>query len=613
VGVDFVADNDNFIRRTKQAGNQVKSFEAKTTKGLAKVDRAFGKTNKMASAFGKKMKAAIGVAAVTGLAYGIVRMTKAAVEFGDSIDKASKVAGISAVRLQELRYAAEQSGVKVRELDEGVRRFTRRLGAAQRGEGFVAGFTSLIGDPQQFAQAEDALNAAIVAIANLENQQQRAQAASIVFGDDAGPKLALLMGQGTDAIDAMTQKAHDLGLILSNEAVANAAAAGDAIATLTQQFKIATAEAILQNADALAQLTEMIAASIPTVIEGIKKWGEFFGLFDNTFERQMDANAKRMAEIRRILDPDRFGPKPFPALANQLRAELEHLDNENRRLKDEITMRDAKIRERQQAAAVTTLTGTTVEGTAPVKTDPLDALAESIKREIESPLDTYNRKLQELQELKAAGKITTEELTKAEALYGEQLQTQLAALAEAPDAFDKYIESLGATEEAMQGLAIDTMRGFEDALVDVIMGAEKAGEAFKAFAKTVIAEMIRIATQQLIIKPLMSLFGFGGGGMGFATGGSFIVPGSGGPDSQFVGFMATPGEEVAVRTPGQQRMASEGGAGAVIIEMHNHFDVGLESVDERIAQATPIIAEEAQQAVYQAVARGGQARRIFNS
>jgi hypothetical protein len=39
----------------------------------------------------------------------------------------------------------------------------------------------------------------------------------------------------------------------------------------------------------------------------------------------------------------------------------------------------------------------------------------------------------------------------------------------------------------------------------------------------------------------------------FATGGSFLVPGSGGTDSQFVGFMATPGEKVSVDTPGQQK------------------------------------------------------------
>ena len=39
--------------------------------------------------------------------------------------------------------------------------------------------------------------------------------------------------------------------------------------------------------------------------------------------------------------------------------------------------------------------------------------------------------------------------------------------------------------------------------------------------------------------------------LGFQEGGSFIVGGSGGPDSQLVSFMATPGEPVTVGTPGQ--------------------------------------------------------------
>lgn len=42
-------------------------------------------------------------------------------------------------------------------------------------------------------------------------------------------------------------------------------------------------------------------------------------------------------------------------------------------------------------------------------------------------------------------------------------------------------------------------------------------------------------------------------GPGFASGGSFTVPGSGGTDSQLVRFKASPGERVTVQTPGQQQ------------------------------------------------------------
>jgi hypothetical protein len=46
------------------------------------------------------------------------------------------------------------------------------------------------------------------------------------------------------------------------------------------------------------------------------------------------------------------------------------------------------------------------------------------------------------------------------------------------------------------------------------------------------------------------LFGTGVRASGFQRGGAFTVPGSGGPDSQPVSFMATPGERVSVTRPG---------------------------------------------------------------
>lgn len=53
-----------------------------------------------------------------------------------------------------------------------------------------------------------------------------------------------------------------------------------------------------------------------------------------------------------------------------------------------------------------------------------------------------------------------------------------------------------------------------------------------------------------------------GNGPGFATGGSFMVGGSGGVDSQTVAFRATPGEQVAVSTPQQVRKGDPNAAGS---------------------------------------------------
>lgn len=62
---------------------------------------------------------------------------------------------------------------------------------------------------------------------------------------------------------------------------------------------------------------------------------------------------------------------------------------------------------------------------------------------------------------------------------------------------------------------------------------------------------------------------------GFQHGGSFVVPGSGGPDSQLVAFRATPGERVDVSRRG------EGGGRPVQVNQTVNFSVS--AIDGRDA------------------------------
>jgi hypothetical protein len=69
------------------------------------------------------------------------------------------------------------------------------------------------------------------------------------------------------------------------------------------------------------------------------------------------------------------------------------------------------------------------------------------------------------------------------------------------------------------------------------------------------------------------------GTRGYADGGSFMVGGTGGTDSQLVRFMASPDERVTVETPAQQRAARQanqargGGGGHTINISINAKDV----------------------------------------
>lgn len=67
--------------------------------------------------------------------------------------------------------------------------------------------------------------------------------------------------------------------------------------------------------------------------------------------------------------------------------------------------------------------------------------------------------------------------------------------------------------DQVEGIAIDGLRNLNDQLVDAILNAESLGDVFSNVAKSIVADLLRIAIQQAVIKPLAeNLFGAGGGG-----------------------------------------------------------------------------------------------------
>ncbi len=97
---------------------------------------------------------------------------------------------------------------------------------------------------------------------------------------------------------------------------------------------------------------------------------------------------------------------------------------------------------------------------------------------------------------------------------------------------------------------------------------------------------------------------------GFATGGSFMVGGSGGTDSQLVGFRATPNERVTVETPNQQRRGKGGVNISFSIDARG-ADVGVEAkIQDAITTAAPLIVDAARQGAKADTAETLQRRRL---
>lgn len=174
-------------------------------------------------------------------------------------------------------------------------------------------------------------------------------------------------------------------------------------------------------------------------------------------------------------------------------------------------------------------------------------LTESLR----TPQEVYNDALARNVELLQAGAISTDTFNRATSKLFNDLQE---ALKPANDAFQDFLKR--ARENAQDILG--------DALANAFTGGfdELPGK---------FAQVLLELSSQLLASELFKLLGnlgsSGGGGFfntiagffagGFANGGQFVVPGSGGTDSQLVTAKMTPGEVVTVQTPQQARAGAD--------------------------------------------------------
>ncbi|WP_034157928.1 hypothetical protein [Sphingomonas sp. ERG5] len=82
--------------------------------------------------------------------------------------------------------------------------------------------------------------------------------------------------------------------------------------------------------------------------------------------------------------------------------------------------------------------------------------------------------------------------------------------------------------DELEGVAVNGLEKLSDGLGDVIMNAKSLGDVFKDVAKQIIAQLVQIAVQQVLIKPLLEALGGSGGGGGLSIGGGSGGGGLGG-------------------------------------------------------------------------------------
>ncbi len=286
-------------------------------------------TKRTAGDMGKQWKAVagpVGVAekAINGLklvvgALAVKELYQAArgsLEFSAGLKDVSLQTKVGIEALQEYRYAASQLGVQSNTLDAALTRMTVTIGKARLEGGESAKVFRRLGlDVAQIGEGEQAFDAILDALQQIEDPTQRAAQAFQIFGREAGPKFAQFIDQGAAGINRLRQAARDAGAVISEDVVLGAAEANDKLAALDQVIKAQLTQSLVNLAGPLTAIGQAFA----TGSRYIKEFGEGLGIV--------------MAKLA--------GARDFP-----LEEELEDASNAVKRLENQVAAAQKTIADR---------------------------------------------------------------------------------------------------------------------------------------------------------------------------------------------------------------------------------------------------------------------------
>lgn len=180
----------------------------------------------------------------------------------DEIADGAKKLQIDTTAYQELDYLAKQTGTSLDELAGAFVRMQKSIGEAQAGGAskFVESLSQMgiAIDDLKAKKPDEQFRTLIQGLADIGNPAQRAAAGAQVFGKQWAT-LGPLLAEGAEGIDEIIQRAHDLGIVMSDEAVQAGEAFNDQLDTMRLSILGLVGEAI---APALPVFTEMIAQVI---------------------------------------------------------------------------------------------------------------------------------------------------------------------------------------------------------------------------------------------------------------------------------------------------------------------------------------------------------------
>ena len=258
------------------------TLAAMLTLDSSQYDKGLSSAEKNASGFGKNLKTAfkVGAAAVGLVTTAVGTLTGALVKgagevaaYGDNIDKMSQKMGLSAEAYQEWDAIMQHSGTSIESLQSGMKTLANAV------ESGNDAFARLGITEEEIAgmNNEELFSATIEALQNVENETERTYLAGQLLGRGA-TELGALLNMSAEETEEMRQRVHELGGVMSDDAVKAAAHYQDSLQDMTTAFsglkRNLVSEFLPSVTTVMDGLTELFAGrgGLDLISEGVKSF-----------------------------------------------------------------------------------------------------------------------------------------------------------------------------------------------------------------------------------------------------------------------------------------------------------------------------------------------------
>jgi len=491
-------------RRAKQAGDKLESTLGKAA------SRVGGLMKNFAAGFVGGFVAG----GVTGIVGNLGQVAAGIAEIGDQ----AKRAGVTTEVFQEWAIVAEQARIPVDSLTDGLKELSLRGDEfATTGKGSAAEAFGRLGYGAEELKRKLADPSALL-LEIIDRLGKFDKAAQIrisdeLFGGTAGERFVELLDRGADSIRATIDEAHALGNILDAEVITRAA-------EVDRQFKI---------------VSQTVGTALKgAIIDAIGALQQFIDSF-RAFENQQNASlGAKLAEIgAQSLDLENKilklkGQQADGGLfSRDVSGDIAYLEAERAALQETEAQILAVVEARRKATESPSASPASTFTPAPYTPPPAtgggnagaskrDASAAAAEREAKAVRELIAELERELSLIGATEleQRISNELRNAGAAATDDQRARIVALITAIEAETAAQQKGTAAKEEFANIAAGAVSGFAQDLLNGV----SAGQAFANVIKRMASQLVDMAVQMMILKPLLAMFGFSEGG---------IVPGAG--------------------------------------------------------------------------------------